>query len=413
MRAMKHRHNLFGKLGLVVIMLIAAALWPEQDVFAQSETDTTIHIVSWGETVSSIAAKYGITVDSIVVYNHLAEIDRIYAGQQLIIPGNSGNPRLASGGERRTHIVQPGENLFRISLLYEVDIEALAAANDLPDENYLFVGQSLIIPSNSDVADTSQDAADISAISEHIVQPGETLSGISQMYGVSITAFQTANHLLNPALIFVGQRLAIPGAANAVSGGYTPQQASTTHIVQPGENLFAIAANYGVVVWVIVQSNNISNPSVIYSGQVLTIPIPNSLTTAQEASSGLLGKAIVVDVSGQRAYVYEDSVLIQTFIVSTGVPGQDTMRGSFQIQNKIPMAYAATWDLQMPYWLGFYWAGSLQNGFHALPILSNGVRLWEGFLGRPASYGCVILGEEPARWLYEWADIGTPVTVQD
>jgi lipoprotein-anchoring transpeptidase ErfK/SrfK len=119
----------------------------------------------------------------------------------------------------------------------------------------------------------------------------------------------------------------------------------------------------------------------------------------------------VVDLSDQRTYVYENGALLWTFVVSTGMPGSETWQGNFQIQNKIPVAYAATWDLQMPWWLGFYWAGSLQNGFHALPILSNGVRLWEGLLGQPASYGCVILSEADAQSLYNWAEIGTPVSV--
>ncbi|HLF00547.1 MAG TPA: L,D-transpeptidase, partial [Anaerolineales bacterium] len=75
-------------------------------------------------------------------------------------------------------------------------------------------------------------------------------------------------------------------------------------------------------------------------------------------------------------------------------------------------AYAATWNLQMPHWLGIYWAGRLQNGIHALPILSNGEKLWAGWLGTPVSYGCVILGDVEAETLYNWAEVGTPVSIQ-
>ena len=85
--------------------------------------------------------------------------------------------------------------------------------------------------------------------------------------------------------------------------------------------------------------------------------------------------------------------------------------GNFKVLEKISMAYASTWDLDMPYWLGIYWAGSTQNGIHALPILSSGRRLWEGYLGRRVSYGCVILGTEEAKTLYDWAEVGTPVHI--
>jgi lipoprotein-anchoring transpeptidase ErfK/SrfK len=82
------------------------------------------------------------------------------------------------------------------------------------------------------------------------------------------------------------------------------------------------------------------------------------------------------------------------------------------VQSKIPNAYGSTWDIWMPYWLGIYWAGSTENGIHALPILSNGGVLWAGFLGRPISYGCVVLGTYEAEVLYNWADYGTPVVIQ-
>jgi hypothetical protein len=76
------------------------------------------------------------------------------------------------------------------------------------------------------------------------------------------------------------------------------------------------------------------------------------------------------------------------------------------------MAYAYLWSLQMPYWLGFYHTGYLENGFHALPIMSSGAVLWDGYLGTPVSYGCVILSYPDAETLYNWAEIGTEVIVQ-
>jgi len=124
-----------------------------------------------------------------------------------------------------------------------------------------------------------------------------------------------------------------------------------------------------------------------------------------------LSKRIEIYIGQQRMYVYNGDRQIWNWVVSTGEPGRDTRTGHFKVQTKIPNAYASRWDLQMPYWLGIYYAGASENGIHALPILSNGQRLWEGFLGQRVSYGCVILGEKEARLLYEWAEIGTPVDI--
>jgi len=122
-------------------------------------------------------------------------------------------------------------------------------------------------------------------------------------------------------------------------------------------------------------------------------------------------KYILVDISEQHLYAYENGALVYSFIASTGM-NSATAIGSFAVQSKIPSAYGSTWDIWMPNWLGIYWSGGLENGIHALPILPNGGILWEGFLGRPISYGCVVLGTYESALLYDWAEYGTPVDIQ-
>ena len=122
-------------------------------------------------------------------------------------------------------------------------------------------------------------------------------------------------------------------------------------------------------------------------------------------------KYILVDISEQHMYVYEADSLMYSFVASTGINGA-TRVGTFAVQSKIPNAYGSTWNIWMPNWLGIYWSHGLENGIHALPILPNGATLWEGYLGRPVSYGCVVLGTYDSLLLYDWADIGTPVEIQ-
>ncbi|HSA99269.1 MAG TPA: L,D-transpeptidase [Anaerolineales bacterium] len=143
-------------------------------------------------------------------------------------------------------------------------------------------------------------------------------------------------------------------------------------------------------------------------------PVPTrSAVQAENPSVPSYGgsKYILVDISEQHMYVYEGDSLIYSFVASTGM-NNATRVGTFAVQSKIPNAYGATWNIWMPDWLGIYWAGGLENGIHALPILPNGATLWEGFLGRPISYGCVVLGTYDAQVLYDWAEIGTPVEIR-
>jgi hypothetical protein len=121
-------------------------------------------------------------------------------------------------------------------------------------------------------------------------------------------------------------------------------------------------------------------------------------------------KLIIVSIQEQRLYAYQGGTLGAVFIASTGGK-QNTMTGNFQILDKIPNAYSEIWNFWMPNWMGIYYAGSLENGIHALPVLPDGERMWTTALGTPVSYGCIVLGVQEAQALYDWAEVGTTVQI--
>lgn len=108
-------------------------------------------------------------------------------------------PTSAGGG---THVVQPGENLFRISLHYGLHYQTVAAANGIVNPNLISVGQRLTIPSNGETQVTPGGS--------HVVQAGENLYRIALSYGVTVESLAVANNIGNVNLIHPGQRLVIP-----------------------------------------------------------------------------------------------------------------------------------------------------------------------------------------------------------
>jgi hypothetical protein len=119
-------------------------------------------------------------------------------------------------------------------------------------------------------------------------------------------------------------------------------------------------------------------------------------------------KNIKVDTgSSQRLYYYLGDKQIGSFPVSAGKASMPTPKGNYNIINKSPKAWSP-YGLWMPYWLGM---GSGKFGFHELPIWPNGYREGEDHLGVAVSHGCIRLGVGPARFLYEWSEIGTPVFI--
>lgn len=106
-------------------------------------------------------------------------------------------------GGQVIHTVQSGENLYRIGLKYGVSAEAIAQANGIANPNLIFVGQKLTIP-------TGEASASPTGERIHIVQRGENLYRIGLRYGISVQAIAQANSIVNPNQIFVGQKLIIP-----------------------------------------------------------------------------------------------------------------------------------------------------------------------------------------------------------
>ncbi len=181
------------------------------------------------------------------------------------------------------------------------------------------------------------------------------------------------------------------------------------YVVQPGDRLTSIAIRFGMPPGLIVEANPGVDLNRLHVGQELIIPPQDVLTPYDPVSD----KKIVISIPEQRLRVYENGELLYDWPCSTGMKDSPTYTGEFQVLSKEEMAYASQWDLQMPHFLGVYRAGgSTYNGIHALPILSNGQRLWAGNLGSAASYGCIILGIEEAETLFNWAELGVPVVIE-
>jgi LysM repeat protein len=103
-----------------------------------------VHVVQRGENLFRIALRYNTTVEAIAAANGIRNPQLIYVGQKLTIPQGGGTTPSSGGG--RTHVVQPGENLFRIALRYGTTPQAIAAANNLPNIHLIYAGQVLRIP---------------------------------------------------------------------------------------------------------------------------------------------------------------------------------------------------------------------------------------------------------------------------
>ncbi len=161
-------------------------------------------------------------------------------GALIVLIGVGVLPVIAQDGSTpATHVVQPGENLFRIALHYNISLDTLMAANGLSDPNLVVVGQTLVIPGQAPAAQPTLPAVSAPTGEDvtYTVAAGERLLQIARRYGVSLDALIAANHLVNPDLVVAGQVLIIPGgsAAAATTDDPAASAISTPALVQEAE----------------------------------------------------------------------------------------------------------------------------------------------------------------------------------
>lgn len=181
------------------------------------------------------------------------------------------------------------------------------------------------------------------------------------------------------------------------------------HTVRAGETIVSIAWDYGVPYpWVQQANPGVNTLSV---GQTLTIPSPDNFLPYAVVPD----KRIVVSISRQRVWVYENGQMIWDWPASTGITDSPTWPGVYQILSHETNAYAGNWNLWMPNFMGVYQpipGADFTNGFHGFPTRGGGQILWENSLGRRVTYGCILLSNSNAQLLYAWAETGVVVEIQ-
>ncbi|WP_368887208.1 LysM peptidoglycan-binding domain-containing protein [Limosilactobacillus fermentum] len=248
---------------------------------------------------------YSSSLISLVKTYDLTQLDSIAIANTPVITNKSDYTQTNNGASTTAtatyYTVQSGDTLSGIAVEYNTTTATLTSLNNLSNPNLIYVGQRLLVKSASTSAASSATSTATSTASAtstssttsattYTVKSGDTLSSIASSHNTTTAALTSLNSLANPNLIYVGQVLKLANTTTA-STSSTSSAASTsssamTYTVKSGDTLSSIASSYNTTTSTLTSLNNLSNPNLIYVGQVLKVAgSSTSVSTSTSSSS--------------------------------------------------------------------------------------------------------------------------------
>ncbi|MCY4017812.1 MAG: LysM peptidoglycan-binding domain-containing protein [Chloroflexi bacterium] len=276
------------------------------------------HVIRYGETLSGIALRYSVDLTELKILNDLYGKAIYPGHELRLPSPNDSSAAVLNEppgtSQSRQHIVQYGDTLGTIAAVYGLSLNELILVNGIFN-HIIYPGQVLTLPdadgrtlvnaaASAPAAEPSQPITLGSRLS-YIVRAGDTLGDLAKHFGITWPAIMRANDITYPYHIYIGQHLWIPSTgspalnvnnvepapvyhappetvdAPTIESAVESEEALTEgpppgdyfqHRVQHGETLGILAIRFGATVQDLIAANNISYPYHIYVGQQLWIP---------------------------------------------------------------------------------------------------------------------------------------------
>jgi membrane-bound lytic murein transglycosylase D len=245
-----------------------------------------IHVVSSGDTLSGLAARYGTSVSAIQTTNGIRNPRRLQLGAELSIPLTEGayapmsaRAEIDPDSGLPTHTVRRGENPYVIARANGIPLSSLMAWNGLRKGTIIYPGMKLVLASGGAApASKPVQLAQPTNSAEHVVRRGDNPDSIAKRYGVPLDDLLRWNSLGRRSVIYPGQRLrllALDGDAVADarvdSDGSRGENRTLLYVVKRGDTLYDIGRAHSVTVGDLCRWNGISSRSLLHQGDRLTI----------------------------------------------------------------------------------------------------------------------------------------------
>jgi LysM repeat protein len=238
-------------------------------VAATRSAAPTTYTVQQGDTVSGIAARYGLSAQEILVRNGLGWNTIIHAGQTLRLASTPVGGAVTTTSTTASYHVKQGDTVSGIAAKVGVPTTALLSANELSQRSVIYPGQTLRVPAGSaSAAKTSTTAGPAAPTASApttvastrsgsvTIGNGDTIASVATTHGVSVASLLAANGLTYTSTIYAGHTLVLPTSGPSLS---TEQRTNAATIVRVGRSLGVSDRGLVIALATAMQESNLRN----------------------------------------------------------------------------------------------------------------------------------------------------------
>ncbi|OTN75127.1 hypothetical protein A5886_000197 [Enterococcus sp. 8G7_MSG3316] len=252
-------------------------------------TSGSTYTVVSGDSVWSVANKYGISMDQLRSANNIQN-DFIYPGQTLAVSGSTNTATSSTtvslvnknattaASATGSYTVVSGDSVWSVANKYGISMDQLRSANNIQND-FIYPGQTLSVSSSSSTTSTAStsnttstaNTTTTSSKGTYTVVSGDSVWSIANKNNISMDQLRSINNIQND-FVYPGQQLSITGASTtSTSSSTTSTTASAgTYTVASGDSVWGIANQFGISTDQFIQWNNIQN-NFIYPGQSVRV----------------------------------------------------------------------------------------------------------------------------------------------
>ncbi|WP_427017159.1 LysM peptidoglycan-binding domain-containing protein [Pseudarthrobacter sp. P1] len=254
------------------------------------------HIVQAGDTVSAIAAHYGLDTNTVLALNGLGPATMIHPGQALSLTGSAAAEAApaAPAAASASYVVKTGDTVSAIAAAHGLSVHEVLAANGLTASTIIHPGQELSLSGGGGSA-ASADAAPAAASASYVVRAGDTVSAIAAAHGLSVHEVLAANGLTASTIIKPGQQLSLGSAVAAASSSITAVEPSPAAVDALVPSTFL---DYTYPQAVVAQAN-------VNKAALLAAPVPSPAQMQQLVANTAVQMG--VDSSLAQAFALQES----------------------------------------------------------------------------------------------------------